>query len=390
MSRKHTSPIFQRDESTPLLTEPQNQITQRIFVAATRQNDGKTTTSLGLYGALRRRFPNIGYIKPVGQRFVEVDGFRVDEDTHLLNSIYNTDIPIEAMSPITIDGSFTRRFLHNPDEMLAQLVDRLCRGFDRATYGKEVVIIEGSGHAGVGAVFDLSNAQVAKILKAKAVIVSQGGIGKPIDEIALNKALFDKHGVEVVGAVLNKVLPDKMDYIAEYAARGLKRLGVPLLGVLPIQKELTAPNLGQIVDEVKGRWINGRSVGQVARVLRVVIGAMTAKSVVDYLQLGVLIICPGDRDDILLAVMAARANEPGSDPCSGIILTRNMMPHPKLMEMLSRTEIPVAICADDSYDVASKITSMVVKTQPEDEDKIPIIQNLISEHVDLDKLIGAF
>ena len=32
--------------------------------------------------------------------------------------------------------------------------------------------------------FDLSNAQVAKILQAKVVIVSQGGIGKPIDEVS--------------------------------------------------------------------------------------------------------------------------------------------------------------------------------------------------------------
>ena len=31
-----------------------------------------------------------------------------------------------------------------------------------------------------------------------------------MDEIALNKALFDKEGVEVIGAVLNKVEPEKM------------------------------------------------------------------------------------------------------------------------------------------------------------------------------------
>ncbi|MBI3874422.1 MAG: AAA family ATPase, partial [Verrucomicrobia bacterium] len=49
-----------------------NIITPRVFIAATRQNDGKTTTSLGLLAALQNLFPRIGYIKPVGQRFVEV------------------------------------------------------------------------------------------------------------------------------------------------------------------------------------------------------------------------------------------------------------------------------------------------------------------------------
>jgi BioD-like phosphotransacetylase family protein len=51
-----------------------NTITPRIFVAATRMDDGKTTTSVGLFAALQERFPRIGFIKPVGQRFVEVEG----------------------------------------------------------------------------------------------------------------------------------------------------------------------------------------------------------------------------------------------------------------------------------------------------------------------------
>ena len=35
----------------PLLTKPTNAITRRIFVAATRMNDGKTTACLGLFAA---------------------------------------------------------------------------------------------------------------------------------------------------------------------------------------------------------------------------------------------------------------------------------------------------------------------------------------------------
>jgi len=51
-----------------------NTTTPRVFVAATQQNDGKTTTSLGLFSALRRKFGRIGFIKPVGQRFVDIEG----------------------------------------------------------------------------------------------------------------------------------------------------------------------------------------------------------------------------------------------------------------------------------------------------------------------------
>ncbi|MGF1483208.1 MAG: phosphotransacetylase family protein [Opitutales bacterium] len=377
------------EEDPQLLEAPRNSTTRRIFVAATRQNDGKTTTCLGLYGALRGMMPKVGYIKPVGQRFIEVKGHKIDEDSFLLDSIFNVETPIEAMSPIAVDSSFTRRYLRDPEPSLKILIDKMCRAFDRAAYEKDAIIIEGSGHAGVGSVFDLSNAQVAKVLGAKVIIVAQGGIGRPIDEIALNKALFDKYEVPVIGAILNKVVPEKLEAVGEFAGAGLERLGVPLLGVLPHQKQLTSPNLSQIVEEIGGRWLNGRLQGMNERILRVVIGAMTAKGVIDYLQPGVLIITPGDRDDIIFSAIA-QAGISGKKVVSGIILTRNILPHPKLMDMLSQTNIPVVISSEESYSVASRINSMTVKTQPQDTDKIPIIKRLILDHVDLNKVLAAF
>jgi BioD-like phosphotransacetylase family protein len=167
-----------------------NRVTPRIFVAATRQDDGKTTTSVGLFAALQKRLPNIGYIKPVGQRFVEVEGLKIDEDSVLINDTYRVRTPLRAMSPIAVEPDFTRRYLSGGNTK--QLHDEVQRAFDEASWEKDFVIIEGTGHAGVGSVFDLSNAQVAKLLNSQVIIVSQGGIGKPIDEISLNLALFEK------------------------------------------------------------------------------------------------------------------------------------------------------------------------------------------------------
>lgn len=376
-------------KESPLLDKPENSTTRRIFVAATRMNEGKTTTCLGLYGSLLQRFSSVGFIKPIGQRFVDVGGNKIDEDSVLLNSIYNVSTPIEAMSPIAVDRNFTRDYLKDPENNLRLMIDKMVRGFDRAAYEKDAIIIEGTGHAGVGSVFDLSNAQVAKILGAKAIIVSQAGIGRPVDEIAMNKALFDKYGVEVIGAILNKAVPDKIEKIRDYAGKGLERLGVPLLGIIPEKKRLSSPNLAQIVQEIKGRWVNGKTSGRSERITDVVIGAMTAKGSLDHLHPGVLMITPGDREDLIYS-MIAMTGIYGSKVISGIVLTRNIIPHPKVMEMLAQTNIPVVISSDDSYKVASKINSMTVKTQPEDTDKIPVIQNFVSDHIDLDCILEAF
>jgi len=372
----------------PLLQTPTNRLTKRIFVAATRMNEGKTTTCLGLFAALMSLYPRVGFIKPIGQRFVEIDGHRVDEDSYLLDMTYNVHVPLVSMSPVTVDSKFTRRYLKDPGETLPLLEDKICRAFDRVSWEKDFTLIEGTGHAGVGSVFNLSNARVAKLLGAKVILVSSGGIGRPVDEIALNKALFDREGVEVIGAILNKVDPEKMATVAEYAALGLKNHDVPLLGVLPVQKVLSAPNLSQIAEEIDGKWLNGRRSAR-QRVQRIIVGAMTAKGIVDYIQPGVLIITPGDRDDIILAAISS-ARLSGERIIAGIVLTNDIPPHAKLLELLAQTDIPVIAAQEECYTITSKIHSMTVKTQPQDTDKIPVIKKLITDHIDLKKLLAAF
>jgi BioD-like phosphotransacetylase family protein len=377
------------DEQSALLVAPRNKTTKRIFIAATRMNDGKTTTSLALFAALRGITEKVGFIKPVGQRFIVLDGHQIDEDSVLLNQTFNVMVPIQAMSPIAIHPNFTREYLNNQGGCHAELIDKMCRAFDRAAYEKEYIIIEGTGHAGVGSVFDLSNADVAKRLDAKVIIVAKGGIGRPIDEIALNNALFQAAGVEVIGAIINKVLPEKMEEIQKYCHKALQRMGIPLLGCMPVEKQLLRPSLSQIVKEVGGRWVNGEAQGRRERINKVIIGAMSAKGLLDLLERGTLIITPGDREDIILSAVAAEGLTE-ERTISGIILTRDVLPHPKLMEMLAKTTIPVVICSEESYNVASLVNNMTVKTQPDDDDKIAIIKNLLNKNIDMQAIQNAF
>lgn len=359
-----------------------NYVTPRIFIAATRMDDGKTTTSLGLFAALKNRFQNIGYIKPVGQRFVEVDGLKIDEDTLLVNETYKVRTPLRAMSPIAVEPNFTRRYLIRGNQ--GELYQRVQTAFDEASWEKNFIIIEGTGHAGVGSVFDLSNATVARLLHSKVIIVSSGGIGKPIDEIALNLALFEKHGVEVIGAVINKVLPEKMDLIREFAERGLNRLGLPLLGLMPYNTELRKPTLNQVREEIRGEFIAAQEFKR-RRISRVQIAAMSARNVSHYFEPGTLIITAGDRESLIEAVLGKNPSE--AAPITGVVLTEGYMPPTELLEAIKQSHIPFIRCSGDIYSVASAINRMTVKTEIGDKDKINLIENLISQNVDVDRII---
>lgn len=372
-----------------LLNKPLNTTTRRIFVAATRQNDGKTTTSLGLFGALHSLGHKVSYIKPVAQRIVEVEnGVEVDEDTFLLNSVYDVKIPIAAMSPVAVDSAFTRRYLDDPETLSPRIADTICRAFDRAAYEKDIIIVEGSGHAGVGSVFNASNADNARLLGSKVIIVSSGGIGKPVDEIAMNKALFDDRGVECIGVILNKVLPEKMPDIRKYVSRALDRLGVPLLGLLPLENTLSSPNLSQIVFEIGGRWIVPLVKGRSQRAEHIIVGAMSAQHIFDYIRENTLIIAPGDREDLLFTLIAG-AGTSGVPKISGIILSNGLFPAPRLISMLEQVGIPVVATDRECFESARRISRMIVKTQPGDADKVSTIEALIRKNVDLDRILAA-
>ena len=362
-----------------------NTETPRIFIAATRQNDGKTTVALGLIAVLQAHFPRIGYIKPVGQRFVQIEEQKIDEDTVLMDAVYRMNCPLVDMSPIAVEPDFTRKYLQAANN--ETLVKKIQQAFDRVAWEKDFVLCEGSGHAGVGSVFDLSNARVAKLLGAKVVIISQGGIGKPIDEIALNQAFFEKEGVEVIGVILNKVLPDKVEYITDFVRRGLKRKDLDLLGVLPYEQILGNPSVDLIREELHAELLNQPSTLNTL-VDDVIVGAMGAHNAMQYFKRGVLLITPGDREDILLAA-GASIDVHNSEKMAGIVLTGGLRPSESVLKVIRAMPIPVLLAKAESYQVASRVHNLTVKTRPTDAEKISLIRNLVAKNVNVKKIIST-
>ena len=360
-----------------------NTVTPRVFIAATRQNEGKTTTSLGLLAALQQFYPRIGYIKPVGQRFVEIEEQKIDEDTVLMDQVYRLNCPLVDMSPIAVEPDFTRKYLQSSNN--EALVKKIIKAFDRVAWEKDFVLCEGSGHAGVGSVFDLSNAQVAQILGAKVIIISQGGIGKPIDEVYLNQAVFEREGVEIIGVILNKVTSDKIESVSDFARRGFKRKGLDLLGVLPHHHILSRPTVAGIQEELKAPSLNSsRSDSMVASV---VVGAMGAQNAASYFTRGAMFITPGDREDIVVAAVAAAADP--SHQLAGMVLTEKIKPVNGVLRVIEKAPFPVLLAVEDSYEVASRIHNLIVKTRAADTEKISVIRDLIATHVDVDKILRA-
>jgi len=360
---------------------------KKIFIAATKQNDGKTTVALGLISNFQQKFKKVGFIKPIGQRYLEEEGFKIDEDSFLIEEIYRLGIKssLKDMSPIAVEKGWTEKYILRPNKNY--ISKQISGAFHRVCKNRELVVIEGTGHAGVGSVFDHSNAAVARLLGAKVIIVSSGGIGRPIDEIVLNKALFDKERVKVLGVIINKVLPEKFDKIKELAHKGLKRKGINVLGVIPFEPLLSYPTVEQILEETKYQLLFGRDFLN-SYISKVIVGAMKPFNALNYMVDDSLLITPGDGDDMIKAALTCwRDSDKNRLKLSAMILSGGIMPEKDILDLLSAAKIPVLLAPADTYTVASLIHDLTVKIRPENTTKVAAAVKLVKDYVNLEKIL---
>ena len=77
------------------------------------------------------------------------------------------------------------------------------------------------------------------------------------------------------------------------------------------------------------------------------------------------------------------------DTMAGIVLTGGLRPGESVLKALQTLPVPVLLVQADSYQVASKVHNLTVKTRPTDGRKIALIRDLVARHVNVKKIIEA-
>ncbi|MFN8621719.1 MAG: AAA family ATPase [Chloroflexota bacterium] len=373
---------------------------RQLYLAATGMNRGKTTFALGLVAALLDRGHATGFIKPVGQRYAMVDDVPADEDAILVRTVFGMPDPLARMSPVHIPRGFTKAFING--DIVDDLPARIRAAHAEAARTAEVLVLEGTGHAGVGSVVGLSNAEVAALLGAPAVIISEGGVGKPIDEIVLNHGLFARRGVQVAGAIVNKVDADAEPGLPETLRKGLARHGIELLGTLPYRPILSNPTISMLKEQMKGEVLHpGDDPDRVVE--HVAIAAMQPRHVLERIGPGSLVIVPGDREDVLTALVTAdrhgrdrlrpfgrASRRPDRHELAGMVVTGGYRPTDRALAAIRSSGLFAYLVQEDTYQAASRVHDLLVKTHPADTAKIAEIKRLVADHIDVDRLLGCF
>ena len=363
-----------------------------FFIASTGQHVGKTTTCLGLVSGLKKRFKHVGFIKPIGQEHVETDnGISVDKDVLLFKDHFNLADPYEMMSPVIFPKGFTRDYLDEkiPNESLVECIT-YC--YEHMLSTNDSIVIEGTGHVGVGTIAELDNAKVASLLGVKMVIIASGGLGSSFDAIALNKALCDVYNIPIAGIILNRVLPEKRDMIIKYMTKALKRWNIPLLGCIPYDEFLSNPTLSDYANLFKVKIISGSSlryrhfknIRLIATSLDVYKGLMRSSQ---------LIITPASREDIILATLSehwdVKIANPNDDLQAGMILTGSQKPSANIVDELQKANIPCFYTPSNTFESMKKIASYTAKLRNEDSPRVEEAIDLVERHINFDHLLDA-
>ena len=368
-----------------------------IYVAATGQHVGKTTSTLGLTAALSSLdLRGVGYCKPVGQEVKDFENLRVDKDAFLFSRIMNFELSQKIHSPVILGKGATTDYLDDPSKYPYQ--QNILEAADFLHRHNEVVVYEGTGHPGVGSIVNLSNADVAKLLNAKVVMVVEGGIGNTIDKLNMSLALFREKKVPIIGVIVNKVLPKKMEKVEHYVGKKLEQMGIPLLGLLPYEKRMSYPIMYTVKEAIKGKAIcNEKKL--LNRIEKIIPGSLVYDVENIHKQNNQLLVVSYKRANESIRTVEMVAAKMGRETCplAGIILTGRgrLNPgqgeHPTVnMDYINKHQIPVVSTHLDTLGAYTKINQIEVKINTDTPWKVRRAIELIKNHVDLEKIMASF
>ncbi len=362
-----------------------------VYVAATGQHVGKTTSTLGLVNALAKAGVNVGYCKPVGQQFLDLGTLRVDKDALLFSKTMDFQLASEIHSPVILGRGATAAYLDHPEKF--DYAERIMQASEYLKNHYEMVVYEGTGHPGVGSVVGLSNAEVAKMLGASVIVVVEGGIGNTLDRLYLTLCPFRQLDVPVIGVIVNKVKPDKVDKIRYYLSKKLDAMNLPLLGLVPYDKRLSHPIMATIVHAVKGRVLMNENYLD-NRVEGFLSGTLLEEEQVANVSNRLLVVSYKRLAEALerIRVITESINLEHF-PVSGIVITGDGV-HEKpvvyssvFQRYVEEYKVPVVTTALDTLGAVIKISRIEVKINTRTPWKVERAIELINEYVDLDLLM---
>lgn len=369
---------------------PRNRIMcKKVFVAATGQNSGKTTTSLSLMYCALKRYKRVGFIKPVGPKLTKYQGKHMDMDAALMAEVYGLNEDLDYMSPVTLFKDTTKEVLDGKisvESLEEKIVNAVKKLEDRCDF----LIIEGAGHSGVGSVLGMSNARVAKLVDAPVLIIAGGGIGNVIDAVHMNLALYKNEGAQVKLVLINKIIAEKREQTMRYLKLAFQDEDFEVLGGLNYSPILANPTLNHIA-KILDLPLHGNSNDFNKIIHAIQLGAASSQRVVDLLKKDTVVVVTSSRDELLVTLSSLYHDVPEyRHKIAGIIISGITPISSVTQQIIDNCAIPYIRTSLTTRQAYVKLMEDVAKITATDKEKITLIQKTVEETKIFDKIDPLF
>ncbi len=357
---------------------------KKIFIASTGQNSGKTTTSLSLMFLAKKKYGRVGFIKPLGPKFTTYKGLSMDKDAALMAGVFGLDDDIEYMSPVVLFPDSTRKVLDG-EIRTETLLEKIRVATAELEKRCDFLVIEGSGHSGVGSVIGMSNARIAKAVNAPVMIIAGGGIGNTIDSVSLNLALFKQEEVEVKLVLLNKLIAKKRDTCLHYLRQAFAGASFRVDGGFNYTPILANPTLARI-SKILDTPLRGdvREAWRIAH--HVQLATASAQRVADLLDESSLLMVNSTRDE-LLVMLASLYNLPAYRRRIAGLVIPGLAPISNITQkILDDSNIPYIRTEISNSEAFTRVTNDVSKIIVEDREKLDLIRSLAETEIDFEAI----
>jgi phosphate acetyltransferase len=355
---------------------------KKIFITSTEPQSGKSLVTIGLMHALQGIIPKVGYMKPIGQRYV--GDSTIDQDALLVRDIFGLNDELEDINPASIQDA---------QEDKDKLFERVFQACARISEGRDVVVFEGTDYTSTISALEFDiNAELAHNLVAPVLLVASGAgkeFSQIVDSIIEATESFEEMNCNLLGVVVNRFETESFSRDTDKLREMLQKRRITLYGSLPSNMLLSRPRLRDVAEQLGAEiFYQGDDLSKVVTDVKIL--AMTPENALGYVGEidGYLLITPGDRVENILAVMAAQRSV-FYPRFSGMILTGDLLPGPNVRKLFKGqvdTGLTILKVRDDTYTCALRVNEVSGELKKDDKEKIDLVNQLVNVHINTDQI----
>ena len=345
-----------------------------LYLASAESRSGKSAVALGLLAQLTHLGRNVGVFRPI----VQDEG----EDSLLQLLLPHATSPRDGAEAV---GVTYDRVHADPDAAIGEVVER----YHRYAAAHDTVLVIGSDFTDVPGPTEFSvNASIAAHIGTPMVLVVPG-IDREAEGIVTAAELMvhearQRHA-DVLAVLANQVGADQLGLTDEVLTG---RLAPVATYALPANPVLASPTVRDLMAATRGELLLGDPELLDREAMSLIVAGMTMPNVLDRLVDGAVVICPADREEVLLATL--QAHRASTFPTlSGIVLNGGFSLSPQVRRLIEGLDVQLPVVATDggTFTTATRCHGARPRLAPGSRRKIEEAIGMVGAHVDLAALL---